>query len=165
MDILQATLTPQLGQKPSHTGIGVMQNIRQQDGKVETQLARHALTPLFMCGFAARAAKVGSTSRVNAVAVNNPPITTVASGFCTSAPAPVAIAIGMKPTMTTSAVVRTARRRLAAPAAAASIGKSPALRRSRIACISTKPLSVATPDTAIKPTAADTEKEIGRAHV
>src|SRR5690625_3974594 len=162
MDILHASLAPQLGQEPLHAGIGVVQNVRQQDGKIETQLVRHALAPLWMCAFVARAAHGGSTSRVSAVAVSNPPITTVARGFCTSAPAPVAMAIGMKPTMATSAVVRTARRRLAAPAAAASIGKSPALRRSRIACISTKPLSVATPDTAIKPTAADTEKGIPR---
>ena len=56
----------------------------------------------------ARAAKVGSTSSVSTVAVINPPMTTVASGFCTSAPAPTAIAIGMKPTMATSAVVSTA---------------------------------------------------------
>ena len=51
----------------------------------------------------ARAAKVGSTSSVSTVAVISPPMTTVASGFCTSAPAPTAIAIGMKPTMATNA--------------------------------------------------------------
>jgi hypothetical protein len=36
-----------------------------------------------------------------------PPITTVASGRCTSAPAPVAIAIGTKPRDATSAVIKT----------------------------------------------------------
>jgi hypothetical protein len=38
----------------------------------------------------------GSTNSVRKVAVINPPITTVANGFCTSAPAPVLNAIGKK---------------------------------------------------------------------
>ena len=32
--------------------------------------------------------KMGKTNKVNNVAVNKPPITTVANGFCTSPPAP-----------------------------------------------------------------------------
>src|SRR5690606_2283757 len=105
-----------------------------------------------------RAAKVGTTSRVRTVAVISPPITTVASGFWTSAPAPGARAMGMKPTMATSAVVRTARMRLAAPWIAALGGGSPPSSRSRIACIRTRPFRVATPETAMNPTAAETEK-------
>ena len=49
---------------------------------------------------------VGSTSNVNTVEVMSPPMTTVASGFCTSAPAPCAIAIGTKPSEATSAVIK-----------------------------------------------------------
>ena len=46
----------------------------------------------------ATAARVaGRTSNVCRVALNSPPITAVASGFCISAPVPVARAIGTKP--------------------------------------------------------------------
>ena len=40
-----------------------------------------------------------------------PPMMTVASGFCTYAPAPWPIAIGTKPRLATSAVMATGRRR------------------------------------------------------
>ena len=49
------------------------------------------------------------------VAEIRPPITTVASGFCTSAPDPVAIAIGTKPSEATNAVITTGRNRASAP--------------------------------------------------
>ncbi|KAG1358412.1 hypothetical protein G6F61_014484 [Rhizopus arrhizus] len=49
-----------------------------------------------------------------------------------------------------------------APLIAACSGRSPASRRSRIACISTRPCKVATPETAMKPTAADTENGMPR---
>ena len=42
-------------------------------------------------------------------------MTTVARGRCTSAPAPLASAIGMKPSDATSAVISTGRRRVCAP--------------------------------------------------
>ena len=42
-----------------------------------------------------------------------PPLTTMASGFCTSAPAQVARAIGTKPKLVASAVISTGRRRVA----------------------------------------------------
>ena len=42
-------------------------------------------------------------------------MTTVASGFCTSAPVPVAIAIGTNPSDATSAVITTGRNRVSAP--------------------------------------------------
>jgi hypothetical protein len=51
---------------------------------------------------------VGKTSSVSNVDVTKPPMTTVASGRCTSAPAPVEIAIGMNPTLATSAGIQTA---------------------------------------------------------
>ena len=55
---------------------------------------------------------VGNTKRVNAVDVTSPPITTVAKGRCTSAPAPEDNAIGTKPRLATSAVMSTGRRRV-----------------------------------------------------
>ena len=58
---------------------------------------------------------VGSTRSVSSVADTRPPITTVASGRCTSAPALVETAIGMKPTLATSAVISTGRSRVVAP--------------------------------------------------
>ncbi len=55
----------------------------------------------------------------------NPPITTVASGFCSSAPVPVASAIGTKPSEATSAVMATGRNRVIAPSWIAWSGKRP----------------------------------------
>src|ERR1019366_1119545 len=51
----------------------------------------------------------GSTNRVNKVAVTSPPITTVAKGRCTSAPAPLLNAIGRNPSEATAAVIDTGR--------------------------------------------------------
>ena len=51
----------------------------------------------------------GSTARPRSVDEMMPPMTTVASGRCTSAPAWVEIAIGMKPNAATAAVVSTGR--------------------------------------------------------
>jgi hypothetical protein len=45
----------------------------------------------------------------------SPPMTTVASGFWTSAPVPVAMAIGTKPREATSAVINTGRKHVSAP--------------------------------------------------
>ena len=42
------------------------------------------------------------------VEIMSPPITTVAKGFCTSPPAPVLMAIGIKPKAGTKAVINTA---------------------------------------------------------
>ena len=44
-----------------------------------------------------------------------PPMTTVASGRWTSAPAPTLKAIGTKPRLATSAVISTGRKRVSAP--------------------------------------------------
>ena len=51
--------------------------------------------------------KTGNTISVNAVAVINPPITTVANGRCTSAPDEFDNAIGKKPKAATVAVINT----------------------------------------------------------
>ena len=59
--------------------------------------------------------KQGSTTNVKNVAVINPPITTVANGFCTSAPAPLLNAIGKKPSEATAAVISTGRKRIFVP--------------------------------------------------
>ena len=89
-----------------------------------------------------------------------PPMTTVASGRCTSAPAPVAIAIGTKPSEATSAVISTGRsrvRRLRRPRRSAAW---PSLRSRSMKVMMTRPLSTATPDSAMKPTAgADRERD------
>src|SRR5262245_55402976 len=71
----------------------------------------------------------GSTSRVSNVDVTNPPITTVASGRCTSAPADVASAIGTKPRLATNAVIRTGRNLALAPSITASAQCRPDSRR------------------------------------
>jgi len=57
----------------------------------------------------------GSTMSVSRVAVSKPPITTVAKGRCTSAPAPSDIAIGKKPSDATAAVINTGRNRTFVP--------------------------------------------------
>ena len=110
-----------------------------------------------------RAPMVGRTPRVRIVEVTRPPMTTEASGRCTSAPAPDATAIGTNPTAATSAVVRTGRNLERAAARAASIGSSPAARRSRSAATSTLLFKVATPKSASRPTTALTDTGRSRA--
>ncbi len=53
--------------------------------------------------------KTGKTIIVKIVAVNKPPITTVANGLCTSAPADEEIAIGKNPKAAAAAVNNTGR--------------------------------------------------------
>ena len=62
---------------------------------------------------------------VNTVDERIPPITTVASGRCTSDPVPTLRAIGTNPRLATSAVARTGRRRCSAPSAIASSSLRP----------------------------------------
>lgn len=57
----------------------------------------------------------GNKTKVNIVDEIMPPITTVAKGRCTSAPVPVAKAIGIKPSEATNAVINTGRSRSTAP--------------------------------------------------
>lgn len=85
-----------------------------------------------------------------------PLITTVANGRCTSAPAPVANAIGTKPSDATNAVIETGRRRRSAPSGTASAHGS-CFARSSIKPAITSPLRTATPDNAMNPTAAEIE--------
>jgi hypothetical protein len=70
--------------------------------------------------FPSHAYSAGSTKSVSSVALINPPITTVAIGRCTSAPVPVASAIGTNPRDATSAVIATGRSRVSAPSCSAS---------------------------------------------
>ena len=51
--------------------------------------------------------KIGKTNKVKNVAINKPPMTTVAKGLWTSAPAPLLNAIGKKPNEATNAVINT----------------------------------------------------------
>ena len=94
------------------------------------------------------------------VAEIRPPITTVASGFCTSAPEPVAIAIGTKPRLATSAVMTTGRRRIIAPSYAAFARSMPLSINDWIDVTMTRPFRTAIPDRAMNPTAAEIEKGI-----
>ncbi|MNL67149.1 hypothetical protein D3C87_1917090 [compost metagenome] len=57
----------------------------------------------------------GNINSVKNVADSKPPITTVANGFCTSAPAPVLKAIGKKPKEATVAVINTGLSRIFVP--------------------------------------------------
>ncbi|MDF2694913.1 MAG: hypothetical protein K0S65_3296, partial [Labilithrix sp.] len=57
---------------------------------------------------------IGRTNTVSTVAETRPPMTTVASGRCTSLPGAVDSAIGKKPNDATSAVMSTGRRRSSA---------------------------------------------------
>jgi hypothetical protein len=91
-------------------------------------------------------------------------MTTVASGRCTSAPVPVAIAIGMKPSEATSAVMSTGRRRVNAPSRIAASSATPSSRSVRMYEIITNPLSTATPESAMNPTAADIDIGMSRSH-
>ena len=57
----------------------------------------------------------GTTSSVRIVEVTSPPITTAASGRCTSLPVPVASSSGISPRAVVTAVISTGRRRSDAP--------------------------------------------------
>ncbi len=104
----------------------------------------------------------GSTTSVSRVDEMMPPMTTVANGRCTSAPAPTLNAIGIKPSDATSAVISTGRKRPSAPTVIASSRGRPSLRSLSMNAIITRPLSTATPESAIKPTPAEIEKGIPR---
>ena len=91
-------------------------------------------------------------------------MTTVASGRCTSAPVPVARAIGTKPRAATKAVIATGRSRVRAPSRTASGIAVPSSTSARMWFSSTKPFRTATPESAMNPTAAETEKGISRSH-
>jgi len=103
--------------------------------------------------------------RVRNVADINPPITTVASGFWTSAPAELDNAIGKNPREATAAVIITGRNRVCKPLITRSvISVIPSFSSLLNSAISTMPLSTATPNRAIKPTPAEMEKFIPLNH-
>ena len=87
------------------------------------QAPRSPATPDRRCRSARRAR--AARASVSSVALTRPPMTTVASGFCTSAPVPVASAIGTKPSEATSAVMSTGRSRVSAPSQIASSRPQP----------------------------------------
>ena len=91
-----------------------------------------------------------------------PPITTVAKGRWTSAPVPVAKAIGTNPREATKAVIKTGRNRMSDPCRIASSSATPSFRSLSMKEIITIPFNTATPDKAIKPTAAEMDKGIPR---
>ena len=104
----------------------------------------------------------GSTTSVRSVDEIIPPMTTVASGRCTSEPMPVFRAIGTKPSEATSAVIRTGRSRVRAPSIIPSLTLMPWKMRSRKNATMTSPLRTAIPDSAMNPTAAEIENGIPR---
>jgi hypothetical protein len=67
----------------------------------------------------------GKTSNVSSVEVIKPPMTTVASGRCISAPALVDIAIGTKPRLAMRAVIMTGPNRIMAASTTACRGSIP----------------------------------------
>ena len=93
---------------------------------------------------------------VSNVDVTSPPITTVASGRCTSAPSPVERAIGRNPSEATRAVIVTGRRRSRVPMMTTRRGLSTPRACSDLKAASrTMPLRTATPKSAMKPTPAE----------
>src|SRR6185437_12433191 len=115
------------------------------------------------CGLREKAAYIaGNTNSVISVLVMTPPMTTVASGRCTSEPAPLLVAIGMKPTLATSAVIITVRKE---PTHVALIAVSPLPDPApRSAETMIMLLSTETPDSVMKPTAAEMDSGISRSH-
>ena len=97
------------------------------------------------------------------MAIINPPITTVASGRCTSAPEPLLKAIGKKPSDATKAVIKTGRNLNLVPVITICFKSVKPLFFSLLnSAISTMPFSTATPKRAIKPTPALILKGIPR---
>ena len=92
----------------------------------------------------------------------NPPMTTVASGRCTSAPVPVDRAIGTNPREATRAVMSTGRSLFNEPSTIASSDGIPCSRNWLIRVTITRPLRTATPARAMNPTAAVMEKDMPR---
>ena len=94
--------------------------------------------------------------------VKIPPMTTVASGCCTSAPGPVERAMGTKPKEATSAVMSLGRSRVTVPSTTARRSGRPSARSWLMKLISMMPLRTAMPDTAMKPIPAEIVKGMPR---
>ncbi len=88
----------------------------------------------------------------------SPPITTTASGRCTSDPGPVANRNGISPSIATVAVISTGRSRCVQPCTSAARCAMPSSRRLRIYDTSTTPFSTAMPHRVMKPTDAGTDR-------
>ncbi len=98
---------------------------------------------------------------VSSVAVKSPPITTVANGRCTSAPAEPETAIGRKPNMAANAVSKIGLTRSEVPLRIRLFKLvTPFAFKSLKRLISTKPFSTATPKSTMNPTPAEMEKGI-----
>lgn len=96
---------------------------------------------------------MGRTMSVSSVADTSPPMTTVASGFCTSAPADVDMAMGKKPSEAAVAVIMTGRSRVRMPLVTrCMISDLPSCSNLLNSDIRTMPLSTAMPKRAINPT-------------
>ena len=106
--------------------------------------------------------KIGKTTNVRMVDEMIPPITTVASGLCTSAPVPTFSAMGMKPKLATSAVIKTGRNLVIAPSTIELIKSPVSSTRCLINDNITKPFSTAIPESAINPTPADIDSGMSR---
>lgn len=100
--------------------------------------------------------KTGRTNKVRSVAETSPPITTVASGLCTSAPELVESAMGKNPRDATRAVISTGRKRVSVPWKITCFKSFiPSLRKELNSAIRTIPFKTATPKRAMKPIPAD----------
>ena len=109
--------------------------------------------------------KTGKTNIVNKVAVNKPPITTVAKGLCTSAPADDEIAIGRNPKAAAAAVNNTGRNLSVVPFRInSSMFFIPSCFNSLKCSINTIPFKTAIPNKAINPTPAEILKGKSRIH-
>ena len=109
--------------------------------------------------------KTGKTINVNTVEVTKPPITTVANGFCTSAPAEVEIAIGKNPNAAAEAVSNTGRKRSRVPISILRFKfVIPSAFNSLKCSIKTIPFNTAIPKSAMNPTPAEILKGIPRSH-
>ena len=126
--------------------------------------ARIGTQPVCGCGAPPWASRysAGSTKSVSRVDETIPPITTVASGRCTSEPSPTFSAIGTKPRLATRAVINTGLSRVNAPSRIASSSGRPAARNWLMKVSITSPLRTATPDSAMNPTPAEIEKGMPR---
>ncbi len=90
------------------------------------------------------------------------PITTVASGRCTSAPTPVFTAMGTNPRLATRPVISTGRSRVRAACRMAAVSDMPCSSSPRKYDTNTMSPSTDTPDMATNPTPADTLNGMSR---
>jgi hypothetical protein len=106
---------------------------------------------------------IGNMNNVKSVAENNPPMTTVANGLCTSAPEPLLKAIGKNPSDATHAVMSTGLKRIFVPINTILIRFFiPDSCKRTNSATSTIPFKTATPNSAMKPTPALILKGIPR---